>query len=214
MGNADPPSRLELPHRSTDNFPGTPSELTPNTRSEAEAALTLNSTIQTESAAPTTPLPTNNIMALDGTKDHEEDMTEAQKAWRRPAGLNRTSSMNYATALAEAQKEPTLQFVLSSYSVTESGRNITDADTVASPTSTTTSTFPPLGQGVVPLHTGVGAGQAQAINRAKPSGLSLGTLARQQSWNAQDLKHVYSANLMEPVKSDAGYASGAEGNGP
>jgi hypothetical protein len=185
MGDAEPPSRLELPHRSSNNFPGTPSGLTPNTRSEAEAALTLNSTIQTESAAPTTPLPINNIMAWDGTKDYEENMTEAQKAWRKPAGLVRTSSTNYATALAEAQKEPSLQSVLSNDSVTESGRDITGAETVASPISTTTSAFPPPGQGVVPLHTGVGTGQAQAINRAKPSGLSLGTLARQQSWNAR-----------------------------
>jgi hypothetical protein len=152
-------------------------------------------------------------MALDGTKKHEEIMTEAQKAWRKPAGLIRTSSTNYATALAEAQKEPTLQSILSNDSMTESGRDITGAEMVASPTSTATSAFPPPGQGVVPLHTGVGSGQAQAINRAKPSGLSLGTLARQQSWNAQDLKHVYSANLMVPVTSEAGYASEAEDNG-
>lgn len=140
-------------------------------------------------------------------------MTEAQKAYRKPAGLIRTSSSNYVTALAEAQKEPSLQSVLSNESVPESGRDITGAETVASPTSTATSAFPLPGQGVVPLHTGIGAGQAQAINRAKPSGLSLGALGRQQSWNAQDFKHISSANLMEPVRSDAGYASGNEGKG-
>jgi len=196
---------LELPPSTGTFTPGTPSGLTPNTRSEAEAALTLNSIAQTDSAAPTTPLTSSENMPPMG----EESMTEAQKAWRKPAGPIRTSSTNYVTALAEAHKDPSLSSVLSSDSMSASGRSIT-GETVASPTSTGTAAFPPPGQGVVPLHTGVGTGQAEAIKRAKPTGLSLGALGRQQSWNAQDLKHVYSANLMVPVK-DAGYESGAEG---
>ncbi|KAF2800939.1 hypothetical protein K505DRAFT_69966 [Melanomma pulvis-pyrius CBS 109.77] len=206
MGDAD--STTLLPPSSGTFTPGTPSGLTPNTRSEAEAAFTYNTTTQTESAAPTTPLPSRENMPFDKTID-EEKMNEAQKAWRKPAGLIRTSSTNYEQALKEAHKEPSLSSVLSSDTVTESGRDVT-GETVASPTSMATSAFPPPGQGVVPIHTGVGTGQAEAIKRAKPSGLSLGALGRQQSWSAQDFKHVYSANLMEPVKSDAGYASEVE----
>lgn len=144
---------------------------------------------------------------------NDENMNEAQRAWRKPAGLIHTSSKNYEQALKESHQKPSLESVLSSDTMTESGRDITGAEMVASPSSNTTAAFPAPGQGVVPLHTSVGAMQAKTIERAKPTGLSLGALGRQQSWNAQDLKHVHSANLMEPVKSDAGYASEVEGKG-
>ncbi|KAF2713267.1 hypothetical protein K504DRAFT_449990 [Pleomassaria siparia CBS 279.74] len=207
MGDAN---HLELPPNSGIFIPGTPSGLTPTTRSEAEAAFTLNSIAQTDSAAPTTP-PGD----MDSTKLlNEENMSEAQKAWRRPAGMNRTSSANYETALKKAHKDHSLSSVLSTSTdgTTEGGRpgNIT-GQTVANPTGDALSVFPPPGQGVVPLRPGVGiAPQVEAMKKAKPSGLSLGQLGRQQSWNAQDFKHVYSAGLMEPISSDAGYASGAE----
>lgn len=70
-----------------------------------------------------------------------------------------------------------------------------------------------LKQGVVPLHTGIGAGQAEAVKRVRPTGLSLGDLGRQQSWSEQDMKHVYSQKLMaggEGGAADQGYSSAAE----
>lgn len=74
--------------------------------------------------------------------------------------------------------------------------------------------FPPPGQGVVPLHTGVGTGQAEAVRRAKPTGMNLGELGRQPSFNEQDLKHLYSAAWMKPPeKEDKGYGSGTEHKG-
>ena len=192
---------LELPPSTGSFTPTTPSGLTPNTRSEAEAALSHNTIAQTDSAAPTTPLPSKeNLQMAD-----EGSMTEAQRAWRRPAEMIRTSSTNYEQALREARQESTSS-VASTDGISEMS-NITGR-TVASPTSTTP--FPLPGQGVVPLHTGVGSGQAEAIKRTKPSGMSLGALGRQQSWNAQDFKHVYSSSLMSEVKDNQGYASGTE----
>lgn len=135
----------------------------------------------------------------------EESMTEAQRAWRRPADMIRTSSTNYEQALREARQESSSS-VASPDGISETS-NITDR-TVASPISVTS--FPLPGQGVVPLHTGVGSGQTEAIKRTKPSGMSLGALGRKQSWNAQDFKHVYSASLMSEVKDTQGYASGSE----
>jgi len=137
----------------------------------------------------------------------EEAMSEAQRAWRRPAEMIRTSSTNYEQALREAHQESSVSSEMSKDTIPETS-NITDR-TVASPTSTTP--FPLPGQGVVPLHTGVGSGQAEATKKAKPSGMRLGPLGRQQSWNAQDFKHVFSADLMSEVKDSQGYASGNEG---
>lgn len=62
----------------------------------------------------------------------------------------------------------------------------------------------------MPLKIGIGAGQAEALKRARPTGLSLGHLARQQSWSEQDMKHVYSQSLMVvdgATAEDAGYSS-------
>lgn len=61
----------------------TPSGLTPNTRSEAEFIFEANAMQQTDSAAPA-----------------EDGLTEAQRAYRRPGGPIRASSMNYEKALA------------------------------------------------------------------------------------------------------------------
>ena len=61
----------------------TPSGLTPNTRSEAEAIFDFNAMQQTDSAAPT-----------------EDGLNEAQRAYKRPGGPIRASSMNYERALA------------------------------------------------------------------------------------------------------------------
>lgn len=197
--------------------PATPSGLTPNTRSEAEAALTHNSMAQTDSAAPTTPLRTlhENMysgMRPSGGRAHVDDVddgtTEAQKAYRRPAGPIRTSSTNYETALRESHRQASVASDLSAD--TMAPVDYTDKAKVESPVSTTLP-FPPPGQGVVPLHPGVGSGQAEVVKRARPTGLSLGDLSRKQSWSQQDMRHMLQGQLMSPIKGDAGYDSGTEG---
>ncbi|PSN70719.1 hypothetical protein BS50DRAFT_485741 [Corynespora cassiicola Philippines] len=195
MGDARPSL---LPPSRGSFTPATPSGLTPNTRSEAEAALTLNSVSQTDSAAPTTPLAPGTAYII----------SEAQRAYRRPPGPLRTSSTNYEQALKKAHEEVSASSDLSAD--TKSPVNLVGGP-VGSPTASVP--FPPPGQGVVPLHSGVGMQQAEALKRAKPRGMSLGSLARQQSWNEQDMRHVYTAALMGEVKGDAGYSSGTEGKG-
>jgi len=193
MGDA----RLELPPPT--EFPAvlTPSGLTPNTRSEAEAALHRNSLVQTDSAAPL---------------KHSDDVDEAQRAYhRRPV---HESSTNYEKALNAWKKQASVSSNFSHTSQEERGNgengaaSVTGGRTVASPEAT--FPFPAPGQGVVPLHTGVGGGQADAVKKARPSGMSLGSLGRQQSWNQQDHKHVLSAHLMGR-KEDGGYDSGVDG---
>ncbi|KAF1940046.1 hypothetical protein EJ02DRAFT_241486 [Clathrospora elynae] len=173
----------------------TPSGLTPCTRSEAEAALTHNSIAQTDSAAPD---PTLLAQTADGS-------SEAQQAYRRP-DVARTSSTNYENALKRAQQAS----VSSSLSANSVPDNIT-GETVASPVSSTTP-FPPPGQGVVPLNYGaVSAVQGDALKKTRPRGLSLSGLAQQQGWSEQDFKRVYSADLLqEEPKQEAGYDSGSK----
>jgi len=196
----DTQDTLQLPSR-TAFPPATPSGLTPNTRSEAEAALTHNISAQTDSAAPTTPLPENAF----------NFETEAQKAYRRPMGPIRTSSTNYENALREAHKQSSASSELSTDTAVPVD-GATDGETVGSPLSSSVP-FPPPGQGVVPLHTGVGVGQTEP-KRTRPRGLSLAALARQQSFNGQDMKHVLQAPLMtEADGQEAGYGTGAEGKG-
>jgi len=219
----------------------TPSQLTPNTRSEAEAALTANSTAQTDSAAPTTPLSdaaaarfeahlagnlgVSRYMAapldgagagtLDGAGAGTLDgagvgtldsagagkaVDEAKLVYRRLPNPTRTSTSNYAEALRAS----------SGISPVETAAPAA----VVEPRSTiSTVTISPT-QGVVPLNptnVGVGAGQAEALRRARPMGLSLGNLARKQSWNEQDFKHVNSERLMVKAPEDPGYSSAQEG---
>ncbi|KAF1850416.1 uncharacterized protein K460DRAFT_327257 [Cucurbitaria berberidis CBS 394.84] len=182
--------------------PITPSGLTPNTRSEAEAALTHNSIAQTDSAAP-------DSLSYGGTSGRnqygtsEDGTTEAQKAYRRP-GVVRTSSANYETALKRAQQES----VSSNMSTDSNATDTITGATVASPPSTSTP-FPPPGQGVVPLNYGVGATAADPIKKTRSRGLSLSTLAQQQGWNEQDYKRIYSTELMEKPKDETGYDSEA-----
>jgi len=115
---------------------------------------------------------------------------EAKMAYRRPPNPTRTSSSNYAEALrAYGGVSP------------------------VSPTSVEPGRMSPEAiipeNGVVPLKTGVGEGQAEAVKRVRPTGLSLGDLGRKQSWSTQDFKHIHSERLM--VKGeDAGYSSAAE----
>jgi hypothetical protein len=75
-----------------------------------------------------------------------------------------------------------------------------------------TTPFPPPGKGVVPLNynspSPVGAAQGDALKKTRSRGLSLGGLAQQQGWNEQDFKRVYSVDLLEEPKNDAGYGSG------
>lgn len=166
----------------------TPSGLTPGTRSEAEEAFALNATAQTDSAAP------------------DPTLTEAQRAYRRP-NIPRTSSYNYEDALRRAQQSSVSSDISTSTVATD---NVTGAGVVGSPSSTTIP-FPPPGQGVVPLNYGhVGATQGDTIKKTRSRGLSLGALARQQSWNEEDYKHAYFAKLAEDTKNDGGYGSGTE----
>lgn len=144
-----------------------------------------------------------------GSEMDDLSMTEAQHAYHRPMGPIRTSSTNYQQALLQARERSSVSSNMS--------------DTIGSPTSTTLATspttstpslsvtFPQPGQGVVPLNPGISAGQAEVVRKAKPSGLSLGELGRQQSWKEQDRRHVYSQGLMAEVRGDAGYSSGNEG---
>ncbi|KAF1912833.1 hypothetical protein BDU57DRAFT_336457 [Ampelomyces quisqualis] len=164
----------------------TPSGLTPGTRSEAEEAFSLNATAQTDSAAP------------------DPSLTEAQQAYRRP-GIPHASSYNYENALRRAQQS-SVSSDLSSDTVTD---NVPGAGPVASPTSSA-APFPPPGQGVVPLNYGHGAAQGEPSKKSRSRGLSLGGLARQQSWSEEDYKAMYTAKLAEETKGDAGYGSGAE----
>jgi hypothetical protein len=154
-----------------------------------------------------------------------DGLTEAQRSYRRPAGPVRTSSTNYEKALLEARKQSSVSSDLSlettrtndSATGGTSGANTNTTSGIASPTSSTP--FPPAldldsidpKQGVVPLNPGIGHGQQEAIKKARGRGLSLGMLGRQQSWNEQDMKHVYSAGWMGEVKGEGvatGYESG------
>ena len=168
----------------------TPSGLTPNTRSEAEAAFFQNSLAQTDSAAPDPSL-----------------MDEAHKAYRRP-GIPRTSSTNYENALRNAHQQSSVSSDISAG--TEVPGEVTGEATVASPPSTTP--FPQAGQGVVPLNYGsVGASQTDAAKKSRSRGLSLGGLGRQQSWNEQDYKRLYNAELLNDAnKEGSGYDSVAK----
>ncbi|KAF2817030.1 uncharacterized protein BDZ99DRAFT_456828 [Mytilinidion resinicola] len=188
----------------------TPSQLTPNTRSEAEAALTANSQAQTDSAAPTTPLQdaAARFEALAGTKseymaastdsgvgktlnEKEAAIDEAKLAYRRTPA--RTSSSNYAEALVGAGMSPAPH----TSTVYEEPGSMSP-DSIAAM------------KGVVPLKTGVGEGQAEAVKRARPAGLKLGDLGRKQSWSPEDFKHVYSERLMVKGNEDPGYSSTVE----
>ena len=120
----------------------TPSGLTPNTRSEAEAAFTSNSVSQTDSAAPDPRL--LPLMGAGGGNERttENGPTEAVRAYtgyRRP-GMARASSANYENALKRAQQAS----VSSDFSAdSETPENVTAGQTVASPSGTTP--FPPPG---------------------------------------------------------------------
>jgi hypothetical protein len=187
---------------------GTPSQLTPNTRSEAEAALSANSTQQTDSAAPTTPLPTSSSATAHlPSTDSDSALDAARAAYRGPPNPIRTSTSNYAAALAAATSSPT--------SATSPVSPLASASASAAAAATVLPASPlpvDAAHGVVPL-TGIGAGQAEAVRRAEPTGLSLGHLGRQQSWSEQDMKHVYSQRLMVPAVEDAGYSSAGPGEG-
>lgn len=166
--------------------------LTPNTRSEAEAALTHNSVTQTDSAAPDP-----SLWADDGS-------TEAQRAYRRP-GVARTSSTNYEIALKRAQQASvSSNMTADSESSDNVGREIEASPTGATP-------FPPPGQGVVPLNYGaVGASSGDAIKKTRSRGLSLSGLAQQQGWSEQDYKRVYNSDLVAEPTSTAGYGSSGD----
>lgn len=181
-------SSLGLPQSDVAFDDPTPSGLTPNTRSEAEAIFFQNATKQTDSAAP----------------DPSFVPDEARAAYRRP-GVVRASSANYERALKLAHAQNSASSDLASNADTVG--NITNGATVASPSQS--SPFPAPGQGVVPDYNAVGVSQGDSLKKSRSRGLSLGALA-QQSWNEQDLKRIYNADLMGEVKKDQGYDSGVE----
>jgi hypothetical protein len=166
----------------------TPAGLTPNTRSQAEDALTQNSLAQTDSAAPDPRLlPLMGAGGGNAPASTEDGSSEAHKAYRRP-GVVRASSTNYENALKRAQQAS----VSSDLSV-----NSEAPDNLASPSSAT-SPFPPPGQGVVPLNYNSPPVGVDSIKKTRSRGLSLSGLAQQQGWSEQDYK----------PKSAAGYGSG------
>ncbi|PVH99305.1 hypothetical protein DM02DRAFT_672788 [Periconia macrospinosa] len=186
--SSSPPTTLLLPTREIP-IATTPSGLTPTTRSEAEAALMLNTSAQTDSAAPTNP-PSTSF-------NPNPRRTPAPGITARAA-----SSTNYENALKEAHMQASA--ASSDLSLTSPSSSSSLPPKIDSPlTSTLPSSMPPFpapGEGVVPrVNPGVGvapAGQAEMVRKAKPTGLSLGDLGRKQSWSGQDLKHVMQAPLM------------------
>ncbi|KAF1924957.1 uncharacterized protein M421DRAFT_424370 [Didymella exigua CBS 183.55] len=181
-------SSLGLPQSDEFGDP-TPSGLTPNTRSEAETIFFQNATKQTESAAP------DSSIATD----------EARAAYRRP-GVVRTSSANYERALKMAGAQSSASSDLATQ--TELPENITGSTQVASPTQS--SPFPAPGQGVVPDYSAVGLARGDSLKKSRSRGLSLGALAQQQTWNEQEHKRLYNADLMTEVRGNQGYDSVAE----
>jgi hypothetical protein len=186
----------------------TPSGLTPNTRLQAEDALTQNSLAQTDSAAPDPRLlPLMGAGGGNVAAGTDDGPSEAHKAYRRP-GVARASSTNYEEALKRAKQAS----VSSDFSVDSVPDNVTTEGTVASPVLAT-APFPPPGQGVVPLNYnspgGVGVARGDSIKKTRSRGLSLSGLAQQQGWSEQDYKRVYSADLLqEEPKNTDGYRSG------
>lgn len=144
----------------------------------------------------------DNIDGVDGGAD------EALRAYRRPTGPMRTSSTNYEKALLRAREQSSISSDISTATTT------TDVSFPSEVRKASISITP--GQGVVPVipEGGVSAGQTEALKRQRPRGLSLAELGRKQSWSEQDMKHLYSAHLMDQVEgNDKGYGSGAEGRG-
>ncbi|EAT79232.1 hypothetical protein HBI56_162520 [Parastagonospora nodorum] len=138
-----------------------------------------------------------NATAQTDSAAPDPSLTEAQIAYRRP-GIPRASSYNYENALRRTQQ--------SSVSSDMSADTITDG-------SNEGIQFPQPGQGVVPLNYGSPVGVSSkddSVKKTRSRGLSLGALARQQSWNEEDYKHVYSAKLAEETKIDGGYGSGTD----
>lgn len=181
-------SSLDLPESDAFGNP-TPSGLTPSTRSEAEVIFFQNATKQTESAAPKPSLLTD----------------EARAAYRRP-GVVRASSANYEKALKMAHAQNSASSDLTTHG--EAPENATGSAQVASPAQS--SPFPAPGQGVVPDYSAVGLARGDSLKKTRSRGLSLGALAQQQSWNEQDYKRLYNADLMAEVKGNPGYGSGAD----
>ena len=137
-----------------------------------------------------------NANAQTDSAAPDPSLTEAQVAYRRP-GIPRASSYNYENALRRAQQ--------SSVSSDMSADTITNGNEAMQ--------FPQPGQGVVPLNYGSPVGVSSkddSVKKTRSRGLSLGALARQQSWSEEDYKHVYSAKLAEETKIDGGYGSGTE----
>lgn len=145
------------------------------------------------------------MQQTDSAAPAEDGLTEAQRAYRRPGGPIRASSMNYEKALATIRGQASASSDLTDDSTAP--EDISSTARVASPSSLP---FPPPGQGVVPSYEGIGSNQSDVAKKGRNRGLSLSQLGGQQSWNAQDMKHMQQGRLMEQVNGAAGYDSGAE----
>ena len=191
----------------------TPAGLTPNTRSQAEAALLSNSTAQTDSAAPDPHLVP--LMGAGGGNEPSADhgppeALRAYTGYRRP-GVVRASSTNYENALKRAQ-QASVSSDFSADSELPDGHTVAAGHTVASPPSLS-GPFPAPGQGVVPLNynspVGISHADSALHKKSRSRGLSLSGLAQQQGWSEQDYKRIYSADLMDvDPKTAAEYGSG------
>ncbi|KAF1976557.1 hypothetical protein BU23DRAFT_551504 [Bimuria novae-zelandiae CBS 107.79] len=184
----DPHSNSLLPPRTQDAFSTpTPSGLTPNTRQEAEFVFEANAMAQTDAAAPA-----------------KEDLSEAQRAYRRPDGPVRASSTKYESALRAARGQESAPSDLVDETTTDTPGEVTSSSTLP-------FALPPPGQGVVPNYDAINSGQTDAVKKERNRGLSLSQLGRQQSWNEQDMKHMLQGPLMERADGAVpGYESGAE----
>lgn len=180
---------LSLPSLDAGFGDPTPSGLTPNTRSQVEEAFFQNTLKQTDSAAP----------------DPSTVTDEARVAYRRP-GVVRASSANYERALKMLHAQNSVSSELPAHA--ESPDNVTNEASVTS--ASQSSTLPPPGHGVVPDYGAVSLQQGDTVKKSRSRGFSLGALAQQQTWNEQDYKRLYNADLMSEVKNDNGYGSGTE----
>lgn len=167
----------------------TPSLLTPNTRSEAEAAFASNTALQTDSAAPTTPGIEAEKLARLVAQDGDIGDVEAG---RRPVPQRRTTN-NYIDAMVASAGGP------------ETGG--TAGNTEEESKSPAPASVPTAG----------GEGKAESAASGVASDI-VGTgekmpkaFTRQQSWNQQDLKREWhlKQKLMEKG-DDVGYDSATE----
>jgi hypothetical protein len=187
--------------------------LTPNTRSEAEAALSANSAFQTDAAAPTTPLvpapvfkPASAATEASSTGVESPELQQQQlpaadeggrrgSLGQRPPVPTRSSS-NYLNALgASGSVDPAEALVEE------------DAATAAS------ANAPSATKEVADRTVGASSAEDDAVGEAEtsPTGWRPRT-DRKQSWSHQDMRRMMQEKLMgtAPAEGDMGYDSATD----